>query len=284
VTRATARAARRWGHAGASCTEWYEVITTWLAVLAAGGTPPTTIRLRRQHLTQAAAALPSRPWETSARELVDYFAAQSWAHETRHSHRTTMRGLYRWALTEGFVVSSPADALPRVPRTPPAPRPLPEDALARVLASCDPRTALMVRLAGGLGLRRAEVARVHSEDLRRDLVGWSLLVHGKGSKDRLVPLGAPLAAAIRDAHGWCFPGRDGGHLSPAWVGTLVRRAMPDGWSMHTLRHRFATAAYSVDGDLLSVQQLLGHSSPATTQRYVLVPDQARRRLVEAVAA
>ncbi|MDQ2740537.1 MAG: site-specific integrase, partial [Actinomycetota bacterium] len=58
---------------------------------------------------------------------------------------------------------------------------------------------------------------------------------------------------------------------------------PDQWTMHSLRHRFASRAYAVDRDVLTVQDLLGHASPATTQRYVQLPDDAKRRLIEAVA-
>ena len=60
--------------------------------------------------------------------------------------------------------------------------------------------------------------------------------------------------------------------------------MPVGWSMHSLRHRFATVAYAHDRDLLTVQALLGHASPGTTQRYVVAPGEAARRTVLAVAA
>lgn len=54
--------------------------------------------------------------------------------------------------------------------------------------------------------------------------------------------------------------------------------------MHQLRHRFATRAYSVDRDVFTVQELLGHASPATTRRYVLVPRSALRATVKAVAS
>jgi site-specific recombinase XerD len=56
-----------------------------------------------------------------------------------------------------------------------------------------------------------------------------------------------------------------------------------GWTAHSLRHRFATRAYAGERDLLTVQQLLGHSSVATTQRYTQIPDDALRRAVMAVA-
>ena len=75
----------------------------------------------------------------------------------------------------------------------------------------------------------------------------------------------PGAAA---AGGWLFPGQVDGHLSPDYVGTLLRRLLGRGYSAHTLRHRFASRAYAGTRDLLAVQNLLGHSKPETTQRYI----------------
>jgi integrase/recombinase XerC len=147
-----------------------------------------------------------------------------------------------------------------------------------------PREQLMLRLAAEMGLRRAEVAVIHSRDIFEDMGGHSLTVHGKGGKERDVPLPPGLASQIRaEGTGYLFPGDDAGHLSPRWVGKLVTLLLPDELTMHTLRHRFATRAYAVDKDVFVVQELLGHASPATTRRYVLVPRDGLRRTVLAVA-
>lgn len=143
----------------------------------------------------------------------------------------------------------------------------------------------MIRLAGELGLRRGEVAVVHSKDIVKNGAGHSLIVHGKGAKDRLVPLPRGLAVVLREyGDGYIFPGDDNGHLSPRYVGKLISRTMPEGWTMHTLRHRFATRAYALDRDLLTVQTLLGHASPTTTRLYVRLPDEALRATVEKLAS
>lgn len=112
-----------------------------------------------------------------------------------------------------------------------------------------------------------------------------LRVQGKGGRVRVLPMSDGLAARVRAeaGAGYLFPGAIGGHVSPDWVGRLVGRSLPQGWSMHSLRHRFATVAYHHDRDLLTVQGLLGHASPATTQRYVRPPGEAARRTVLAVA-
>jgi integrase len=130
-------------------------------------------------------------------------------------------------------------------------------------------------------MRRAEVAQVHRRDVVEDLLGWSLVVHGKGSKDRIVPLPSDLARVIRSADGYLFPGRIDGHLSPRYVGKLVARALDDGTTMHQLRHLCATEVHRETKDLRLVQAMLGHASLATTQRYVAVDDAAMRAAIGA---
>jgi integrase len=144
----------------------------------------------------------------------------------------------------------------------------------------------MALLAGEAGLRRAEVAVVHCNDLLRDDAGWSLIVHGKGGKQRVVPLTDRLAAEIRTyaPRGYLFPGRIDGHVSPSWVGTVISNLMPPGWTMHKLRHRFATRGYAGTRNLRAVQEALGHASVATTQRYTAVANDEVRSVSEAAGS
>ncbi len=107
--------------------------------------------------------------------------------ETRRSYRTSVRQFYAWATDAGHVTASPAEKLPRVRPSTPNPHPASERAYTAALATADPRERLMLRLAAELGLRRGEVARVHSRDVLDDDGGWSLLVHGKGNRDRVLP-------------------------------------------------------------------------------------------------
>lgn len=266
--------------------QWPDAIAEYLDMLRAGGSPETTINTRRQHLEHAAARIPMPPWQVNGDLLLAYFAAQEWAPETRRGRRATMRSFYGAAARRGRITTDPSQDLPSVKPAQPKPRPAPDEVLRQTLAAASPRERLMVRLAAELGLRRAEVAVVHARDIVPDLVGWSLVVHGKGRKDRRIPLPDGLAATLRAeaAGGWLFPGQDGGHLSPRWVGKLLTRIMPDGWTMHALRHRFATRAYALNRDLFVVQDLLGHSSPATTRVYVALPRENLRATVERLAS
>lgn len=266
---------------------WVAAVDEFLTALRAGGTPATTAATRRAHLHRVARGLGGSPWQVDGDRLVAWCGRQDWATETRRGVRGSLLAFYRWAVAAGRTETNPAEALPTVRPAPPCPRPAGEAEYARaLLAARKPAHRLMLRLAAEAGLRRAEVAAVHSRDLVEDLEGWSLWVHGKGGRDRLVPLSASLAAELRGhvERGFLFPGAAGGHLSPRWVGKIVADLLPGETTMHQLRHRFATRAYGVDRDTFTVQQLLGHASPATTRRYVVVPDDRLRATVNAIGS
>jgi site-specific recombinase XerD len=155
----------------------------------------------------------------------------------------------------------------------------------QILMAAPPREKMMMRLAGEVGMRRAEVACCHRDDLIEDLCGWSLIIHGKGNKQRMIPIHNRLARDIMDfcGHGYLFPGQDNGHLAAMTVGKLVGDLMPPGWSMHKLRHRFATRSLAAGGDLLVVRDLLGHTSVATTQLYTASVPEKMRRITDLLA-
>ena len=75
----------------------------------------------------------------------------------------------------------------------------------RALAKADESEIVMLRLGAECGLRRHEICRVHSDDVMHDLIGYSLIVRGKGDKQRLVPLPDDLAETITKANGICSP-------------------------------------------------------------------------------
>ncbi len=229
------------------------------------------------------------PWEIEEDDLTAWGGAHEWARNTRRAAYASVTKFYAWAERAGHVERSPAAGLPTVRQAGPRPHPCPENVISQALAQADEETGLMIRLASEAGLRRGEVARVHAHDLIDDLIGRSLIVHGKGGKERTVPLSDDLAGAVaarcRAARGWAFPARFGdGHMTAGAVGDRVSEALGDGWTMHSLRHRFASRAYGITGDVLAVQAILGHASPSTTLTYVVVEPDRLRRAVMAVAA
>jgi integrase len=264
---------------------WAQAIEDFSAAQRVAGKAPATIRLRRDQLQLLARHANVGPWEVTTLDLFGWLAAADWSQERRRSVRTTLRGFYRWGVALERLSHNPADGLPIVSATQPNPRPTPDAIYHRAKLAADPRARLMIRLATECGLRRAEVAQVHSEDVERDLGGWSLVVHGKGRKVRVIPMPASIARELHQLPaGFAFPGRHGdGHLSPERVGRIIRELLGGGYTMHGLRHRFATMAYQTDRDVFTLQAVLGHASPETTRRYVQVPSDAMRRMVENVS-
>lgn len=257
---------------------WDEQIGPYLLHLAAAGQTAPTIELRRAHLSQIARGVQRPVAELTTDELIGWFGRQThWRPATRRSYRSGVRGFLMWA---GRIEL--AAALPAV-RVPPAvPQPVPDSIWREALAAAGPRTRLAMRLAAEAGLRRAEIAQVSTTDLLDSHSGAQLVVHGKGGKVRIVPITESLAVEIRRGPGghtpsapqseWLFPSQRGGHINAATVGQLLSDVLPEGFSAHKLRHRFATRAYRGSRNLRAVQTLLGHASVATTERYTAVDD------------
>lgn len=253
---------------------WQKPINEWVKTLRARSLSKDTIRLRLQHIRTTARGLDCSPSKVTAGMLIDYVAEKSWQPETRCAYYATLRQFFAWySYTRG--TDNPAEVLPKVTRGQGAPRPIPDAVLAQALEEVSPRERLMLSLAAFAGLRAGEIARVNVNDLTEDLLGDALVVHGKGNKERVIPITKELANGIRGiaqpGTGWLFPGQDQGHVTSRWIVQLGARVLPGKWTLHTLRHRFGTHAYAGDRDLVAVQRLLGHASVATTQRYVEPP-------------
>jgi len=241
-------------------------ISAYADHLRALGRPRSTIYLRTWQLRRFAEQHPGKIRSATTADLQAYINAGEWGPSTKYSIRATFRDFYRFLAETKRIRRSPAETLPSIHKPQTNLPAAPESAIAAVV--CDARAQLMIDLGAREGLRRCEIAAVHTRDLRADADGYLLKVHGKGSRERTIPLHADIAARILAApHGWLFPGRNG-HLSPCRVGVIISEALPDGWTPHSLRRRFATKAYEGEHDLRAVQLLLGHSSLSVTQVYI----------------
>ena len=227
---------------------------------------------------------------------------------------SSWRGFYRWAGSEGLVAANPVADM----RAPKAPRLLPkalgvDDAvrLADATVADDPwqeaRDAAIVEMLYGSGLRVSELCAL---DLCASATAWNqgrgwvdmgaalAQVHGKGGKRRAVPVGqAALAAlarwmAVRGVRGVAadepalFIGARGERLARTMVWRLLRqRSAQAGLTTpvhpHMLRHSFASHLLQSSGDLRAVQELLGHSSIASTQVYTRLDFQHLARAYDA---
>jgi integrase/recombinase XerD len=209
-----------------------------------------------------------------------------------------VRGLHRFALREGRSPTDPEAAVR--PPTPPRrlPRALPlDDVLALVEAAGFDGTPKAIRdqalleFLYGTGARIGEAVGLDVDDL--DLERGTVLLHGKGGKDRIVPVGGfardavdaylirsrPIfAAAARSGSGGgaaLFMNTRGGRLSRQSAWTILRTSAERAGlrvqiGPHTLRHSFATHLLDGGADIRVVQELLGHASVTTTQVYTLV--------------
>lgn len=261
---------------------WRKSIEGWTDTLRAAGLSAQTIKSRRYKMVHLSILLmPSGPKDVTTEQIVQAFARQQWKPETRKAYRNTISSFFRWLHKSGRRSDDPSLDVPRVKKPHAHPRPCPDRYIAAAMEMATPSEKLMIRLGAECGLRRGEIARVHSDDVVADSAGRSLIVRGKGDKQRIVPLPDDLAGIIMDARGYLFPGRFGGHVEESYIGDHISRLLPDGYAAHTLRHRFATTAYAATHDLFVVAELLGHESVETTEHYVAMPD---GRLREATAA
>lgn len=277
------------GNTSDTAALWVVDVTAWERAMIGAGRSMQTVRLRSYHLRR----LGRWSWQNGRQRILElqlddlnnYLGSHTWAPATRRSHVSSLRSFYRWARITGRRPDDPTEHVEHVRPSRPRPHPVPEISYRDALAKARPRERLMIRLAGDCGLRRGEIACVHTDDLVDNVEGWSLVVHGKGGKERVVPLSDTAARELLDLPaGFAFPGKDRGHLSARWVGRLIKALLPRGYTAHKLRHRAATSWYAIDHDLLTVQDLLGHASPDTTRSYVRMPDDAKRRLVRKAAA
>lgn len=261
---------------------WRKSIEEWTDTLRAAGLSAQTIKSRRYKMVHLAALLmPSGPEDVTTEQIVQVFARQQWKPETRKAYRNTISSFFRWLHKSCRRSDDPSLDVPRVKKPHAHPRPCPDRYIAAAMEMATSSEKLMIRLGAECGLRRGEIARVHSDDVVADSAGHSLIVRGKGDKQRIVPLPDDLAAIVMDANGYLFPGRFGGHVEESYIGDHISHLLPDGYAAHTLRHRFATTAYAATHDLFVVAELLGHESVETTEHYVAMPD---GRLREATAA
>lgn len=265
---------------------WARDIQAWTQHLAMCGRAQTTIASRETHLRWVAKAFPKESTRTLTKEaLHSWLGTKQWATETRRGVYNSLRSYYVWAVETEFAPENLGKTLPTIRPAPPRRKSIPDSVLEATLEDkISFREWLILMLARNYGLRRMEIAQVNKMDITHSGTGWQLTVHGKGNVTRIVPLEANFAQTIflvadSDERGWLFPGKINGHLSARYVGKIAARALPDDWTLHNLRNRFANAAYQNTGDIISVQELLGHANLNTTRIYVDGNDDRRREAV-----
>jgi integrase/recombinase XerC len=204
---------------------------------------------------------------------------------------SVLRNFVRFLQRRGFAATTALSAL-RSPKLPPGvPKPLSvEDAVAAVDAAGElapqewqrKRDTALLALLYGCGLRLSEALSLTRAEAP---LGEALTVTGKGGKTRQLPVLPSVREAIADYMAACpfasvaddplFVGARGGPLHPRLVQGQMAAVrgylgLPDSATPHALRHSFATHLLGAGGDLRAIQELLGHASLSTTQRYTAV--------------
>jgi integrase/recombinase XerC len=218
------------------------------------------------------------------------------------SSRSLMRGLagarsfarYLERNGKGKVAALSAVRAPKVARTLPKPLAVTSarqmsDADLRAGEEREPwvlaRDAAVLGLLYGSGLRISEALSLKRKDIPAPGAGDTLVVKGKGGKERMVPVLPQVLKLIADYDALCpydtgrdgpmFIGARGGPLSPRIVQLAMARlrgalGLPATATPHALRHSFASHLLARGGDLRAIQELLGHASLSTTQIYTAV--------------
>ncbi len=210
---------------------------------------------------------------------------------------SAVRSLFRFACLRGDLPANPAAGVRTPKQEKTLPRHLRPGEIERLIEAPagktpqDRRDRALLELLYATGLRVGELVSLDWPDI--DLEARVLRVLGKGGKERMVPFGAPAAEALK---AWLQateelrsrrPAKDGAREEPVFLNNRGRRlgdrdvrriidrpsaaaGVPAGVHPHTLRHTFATHLLEEGADLRTIQELLGHSSLATTQRYTHV--------------
>jgi len=256
---------------------------------------PHTIKAYNQDLRTFTSYVGSRDWKAIDHITIRGFLSQLYEKGLSKTSvarsLAAVRSLYRWLAQEGVVEQNPAalvstpklaKKLPRVPTMEEMNGVL--DGQLPGIASFAERDRLMLELLYGCGIRNSELIAVNLEDVR--LSAEAILVRGKGKKERYVPFGDSVKAALlaylparqqllalkRKNTPALLTNLRGGRLTTRSVGRIIKRiAVAKGLSPdvhpHTLRHAFGAHLLEEGADLRAIQEMLGHERLSTTQRY-----------------
>jgi integrase/recombinase XerC len=202
-----------------------------------------------------------------------------------------VRSFYRWLAQEGVVEQNPAALVstPKLPKKLPRVPTIEEmntvlDGEMPAVASFPERDRMLFELLYGCGIRNSELIGINLDDIR--LSSEAILIRGKGKKERYVPFGDSVKAALasylpvrqqklaerKKNTAALLINQRGGRLTTRSVGRIIKKiAVAKGLSPdvhpHTLRHAFGTHMLEEGADLRSIQEMLGHERLSTTQRY-----------------
>ena len=268
-----------------------EVRASPLTVQAYGSDLSEFVTFLREDYDPGSRPTPRKVDLLALRGFVGYLHDRGVARPTVARKVASLRSFFRYLLREGKLAASPAAEL-RAPKQPKRlPRAATVEEVGAIVEAPDTsrpaglRDRALLELLYASGLRVSELTGLDRGDL--DFKGRTVRVRGKGDKERVVPFGSKAdkalrrwldaSADLRAARGEeaMFLNLRGGRLTDRSIRRLLDRyvrqvALTRSVSPHVLRHSFATHLLESGADLRSIQELLGHASLSTTQKYTKV--------------
>ncbi len=200
---------------------------------------------------------------------------------------SAIKTFYKFLVKRAIISKNPSEIISSPKTEKPLPKAISVDEVFAIIHAIDAgdvlslRDRAMVELMYGSGLRVSELVSVNTADI--DLRNNTLKVLGKGRKERIVPVGSYAAESVtqyiarraellREETDALFLNKNGSRITTRSVARIIRKyldkcAINKNVSPHTLRHSFATHLLGSGADIRFIQELLGHSSLSTTQRY-----------------
>jgi len=236
---------------------------------------------------------------TNLREYLAWLVDIGYVRSSVVRKLSTLRGFLKWLVRDGAIKTDPLPRRGVLNKTRRLPRCLSKEEISKIFEVVDSeslvgmRDLALLELIYAAGLRVSEVHKLNISDI--NLGNQELVVTGKGSKQRIALIGKPATNAIEQyiKHGRIkldrkgktkalFLNQTGGRLTQRTVQKKVNHysklAGLKDVHTHTLRHSFATHMLDGGADLRVVQELLGHSSPSTTQLYTHVSSSEARQI------
>ena len=230
---------------------------------------------------------------------------------SRSRKLSAIRSFFKFCVSHGYVVDNPVEFVesPKLPKK--KAKVMSEEQICSVIELAESkskgtknheffRNFCLISVLFSTGIRRSELINIKLKDL--SLSKNSMIVHGKGSKDRVVYFNEKTKNAIESYINCCrnkficskkseylFVSQRSEKMSVESVNLIVNKYFnevgikSDGFTVHSTRKAFATMVYEKTGDIFAVQNLLGHSSPNTTIRYVGVNEEKKKQAAMTVS-
>lgn len=266
------------------------------ALSAEKGRSAKTLESYGFDLRSADAALPGGLMGATGDDIQNYLASLPDCASSVARHASALRGFYKFLMLEKIISENPTANLELPKRSRPLPKFLSVDEIELLISSAGDiknatRLRAMIELVYASGLRVSELCELPLTAI----LGDKLLIHGKGAKERIVPMHAGAIAALQkwlavrddEKSKYVFPGGGAsGHITRDGFFKILKKCAilagidPHRVSPHVLRHSFASHLLAGGANLRAIQTMLGHEDISTTQIYThVMPEQLRETVV-----